>query len=148
MTAATHPGTSAMVYARSDVGRQLGTSPSPGVPPLTMRVLLTNFQLDHRTGTEIVVRDLALGLRRRRHEVAVYTPHPGAIGDELIGAGVPVVNRIECVPFAPDVVHGHHHSPTVEALTRFFDVPAIWVCHDRFGYQDIAPLHAGINRYI
>ena len=25
-----------------------------------MRILITNLQLDHRTGTEIVVRDLAL----------------------------------------------------------------------------------------
>ena len=67
-----------------------------------MRLLFTNVQLDHRTGTEIVVRDLAIGMRQRGHEVAVYTPHPGAIAGELIERGVPVVDRIENVPFAPD----------------------------------------------
>ena len=113
-----------------------------------MRVLFTNSQLDHRTGTEIVIRDLAIGMRRHGHDVAVYTPHPGSLADELIANGVPVVDRIEHVPLAPDVIHGHHHSPTVEALTRFPGTPAIWVCHDRLQYQDIPPRHPGINRFI
>ena len=113
-----------------------------------MRVLFTNIQLNHRTGTEVVIRDLALGMRTRGHDVAVYTPHPGPIADELIADGIPVVERIENVPFRPDVVHGHHHSPTVEALTHFYDTPAIWVCHDRFQYQDIPPRHPGIGRYV
>src|SRR4051794_25363615 len=113
-----------------------------------MRVLFTNIQLDHRTGTEIVVRDLAVGMHGLRHEVAVYTPNPGPIADELAGVGIPVVDRIENVPFTPDIVHGHHHAPTVDALMRFYDTPAIWVCHDRFGYNDIPPRHPGINRYV
>ena len=113
-----------------------------------MKVLFTNIQLDHRTGTEIVVRDLALGMHRRGHEVAVYTPHPGALADELIAGGVPVVDRIENVPLSPDVIHGHHHAPTIDALTRFHEAPAIWVCHDRLQFHDIPPRHPGINRFV
>ena len=104
-----------------------------------MKILFTNIQLDHRTGTEIVTRDLALGMQRRGHDVAVYTPHPGALAQELIADGLPVVNSIDHVAFAPDVIHGHHHSPAVEALTCFPGAPAIWVCHDRFGDHDIPP---------
>jgi hypothetical protein len=39
-----------------------------------MRVLATNCSLRGRSGTEIVTIDLALGLRSRGHEVAVFAP--------------------------------------------------------------------------
>lgn len=113
-----------------------------------MKVLLTNIQLNSRTGTEVVVRDLAIGLLRRGNEVAVYTPNPGSVADELARNGLTVVDAIDSVPFIPDVVHGHHHTPTVEALVQFPTTRAVWVCHDRSQYEDIPPRHPGVARYV
>ncbi len=113
-----------------------------------MRVLLTNLQLTTNTGTEIVVRDLALGLRRRGHDVAVYTPSAGEPAARLISDGIPVVTALDDVPFLPDVVHGHHHTPTVAAIEHFPDVPVVWVCHDRVQYEDIPPMLPAVRRYV
>ena len=113
-----------------------------------MRVLITNVQLTHATGTEIVTRDLALELARRGHEVAVYSPSVGPPADNLRALGISVVNTLNDAPFEPEVIHGHHHTPTIDAVTHFPDVPAIWVCHDRLQYEDIPPLHPSIRAYV
>src|SRR5262245_26794843 len=104
-------------------------------------ILITNVQLTAQTGTEVVVRDLALGLARRGHAVAVYSPRLGVPGHHLAEQAIAVVSDLDDVPFAPDVIHGHHHTPTIDALERFPEVPAIWVCHDRLQYEDIPPRH-------
>ena len=95
-----------------------------------MHILMTNMQLDHRTGTEIVVRDLNGALRRLGHEVCVYTERPGIISDEIADAGGRVVSSLDDVPFVPDVIHGHHHCTATAAAVRFPSVPMIFVCHD------------------
>jgi len=85
---------------------------------LSLRLLLANVTLAGRTGTEIVTRDLALGLHGRGHHVAVYAPARGPIARELETGGVRVVTRIDDLD-EPDIVHGHHFIETVEALARF-----------------------------
>ena len=113
-----------------------------------MKILITNVQLDQRTGTEIVTRDLDAELRRRGHNVCVYTPRPGGIATEIGDAGGFVVDNIADVPFTPDVIHGHHHVPTVEAMVRFPSTPAIFVCHDRFSPQDSMPVSPSLHHYV
>jgi UDP-3-O-[3-hydroxymyristoyl] glucosamine N-acyltransferase len=113
-----------------------------------MKVLLTNLTLSTQTGTEMATRDLALGLLRAGHEACVFSPLLGAIAREIAGAGVPVVSRIEDVPYRPDIIHGHHHVETTLALTHFRNIPAIFVCHDRLSWHDIPPRLSGIRRYV
>jgi UDP-3-O-[3-hydroxymyristoyl] glucosamine N-acyltransferase len=113
-----------------------------------MRILLTNVQLTHRSGTEIVTRDLALGLKARGHEVSVYSPNLGRIAAEITESDIQVVNQLANLAMAPDIIHGHHHGPTLDALTAFPHVPAIWVCHDRYQWTDIPPIHPNIMRYV
>ena len=88
-----------------------------------MKILLTNLTLATRTGSEIVTRDLAVGLARHGSDVCVYSPLLGAIAGEIRDAGVPVVDRLENVPFRPDLIHGHHHVETTNALVHFRTVP-------------------------
>lgn len=111
-------------------------------------VLLTNSQLLGATGTEVVVRDLAIGLRGRGDQVAVYSPLLGEPAVRLAAAGVPVIDRLDDCPFVPDVIHGHHHSATRSALDHFPRTPAIWVCHDSTHFDDVPPLSAAIRRYV
>lgn len=114
--------------------------------PLT--VLVTNFTLAGRTGTEIVVRDLALGLKARGHTPVVYTPQLGQLADELLARTVPVVTDLSRVAVTPDVIHGHHTAETTQALLRFPGTPAVFVCHDWSAWHDAAPRSPLVRQYL
>jgi len=112
-----------------------------------LRVLFTNVFLTSRTGTEVWIRDAALGLRRRGHDPLVYSPELGAVAAEIRQSGVPVVDDLAAVGEPPDLIHGHHHPQTVEALLRFPGVPALFVSHDATAWHDAPPLFPRIRRY-
>jgi UDP-3-O-[3-hydroxymyristoyl] glucosamine N-acyltransferase len=113
-----------------------------------MRILLTNITLAGRTGTVIVTRDLALGLAALGHDPVVFSPNHGPVADEIKRAGVAVVNSLDDVTEAPDVIHGHHLVETTLATLRFPSTPAIFVCHDRLIWHDSAPQLPQIRRYV
>lgn len=112
-----------------------------------LRILLTNAHLDGRTGTELYIRDLALGLLAKGHRPVVFSPNLGALAEELRHATVPVVDDPLKVGETPDLIHGHHTHETVTALTAFPGVPAIFVLHDWSATQDEPPLHPRIRRF-
>ncbi len=114
-------------------------------PPL--RILVTNCQLDQRTGTEIVVRDLVLGLRAEGDDPVVYSPRHGELVEELAAAGIEVVAQLDHLR-APDLIHGHHHLETALACARFPAIPALFVCHDSVSPTDIPPPLPSILRYV
>lgn len=60
---------------------------------ISLRVLITNLTLAHRTGTELYVRDLALGLQRRGHQPFAFSPELGSVSDELRQQSIPVVDN-------------------------------------------------------
>lgn len=117
---------------------------------MSRRVLITNITLAGRTGSEIVTRDLALGLKASGDRPTVYSPRSGPIAGELIAAGVPVVTDIADAP-RPDLIHGHHTIQTAVACARWPDVPCVFLCHDGVAWHDAAPrlanvrLHATVN---
>jgi hypothetical protein len=94
-----------------------------------LKILITNTCLEGYTGTEVVVRDLALELQRQGHIPLVYSPRPGPLAAELISYGVETVSDLEKLSTVPDVIHGHHHAQVIEALLHFQTVPALYVCH-------------------
>lgn len=112
-----------------------------------LRLLLTNSNLWERGGTVIYTRDLALELRRQGHTVAAYTLTKGPLSAEMEQAGVPVVDNLRRLPFTPDVIHGHHYTPTLAALQHFPGVPGLFVCHHHVAAYDPAPFHPRLRRY-
>ncbi len=114
-----------------------------------MRILFTNVGIANRTGTEIVVMDLARELAAEGHEPMIWAPvvNP-AVAAPLVTAGIPVVSNFDDLPAAPDVIHGHHHLETLAALRRFPDVPAIFVCHSGHWWHDEPPRHPAIRQYV
>jgi glycosyltransferase involved in cell wall biosynthesis len=114
---------------------------------LSFRILFANVTLAGFTGTEVVTRDLALGMHGRGHHVAVYSPARGPIADELEAGGVHVVTRVDQIG-EPDIVHGHHFVETVEALARFPRARGIFVCHDRTSMHSNPPRWPSIHRYV
>lgn len=116
-------------------------------PPL--KILLTNFRLAERTGSECVTVDLASGLESRGHEVAVYTPEIGPVGEALqADLGIPVIARPEDAPWVPDVIHGQHLLPTTLALLAFPAVPVVYYCHGYGPLEERPPVHPRVRRWL
>lgn len=122
-----------------------------------LRVLLTNLTLAGRSGTEVLVRNLALGLLRAGHRPMVYSPRLGpaaddlrraSIVDELRRASIPVTHDIDSIAEPPDVIHGHHVLQTAIAAARFPAVPAIFVCHDFIAWHDVPPRLPNLRAYV
>jgi glycosyltransferase involved in cell wall biosynthesis len=113
-----------------------------------LRVLITNYSLASRGGTELYVRDLAFGLLKRGHTPIVYSTELGAVAKEIREATIPVVDDLAAVAVAPDVIHGHHYHETMTALLRFPRVPAIYVCHDWYSRLDAPPKFPRLLRHV
>lgn len=111
-------------------------------------ILITNCTLGGYSGTEVVVRDLALGFKKLGHFPMVYSPNLGGASSDIIEANIPVVTSLAFLPRKPDIIHGHHHIETISAIQYFSTVPAIFVCHDAKAWHDIPPLSSRIINYI
>ena len=113
-----------------------------------MRILLTNRWLVGGSGTETLVRDLVVGLRRSGHTVVTYAPSVGRLAAIIRATGSPVTTSVRDIAEPPDIIHGHHTGPTMVALSRFPKVPAVFVCHDFSADHDDPPEHPRIRRYL
>jgi hypothetical protein len=105
-----------------------------------LTILLTNIWLAEFAGSEVVVRDLALGLLRRGHRPIVYSPTLGRASDEIGKRGIPVIDDLRKLREEPDIIHAHHSIPCGEAIIRFPDVPVVFACHN-FTHWVEAPVH-------
>jgi len=110
------------------------------------RVLLTNFRLATRTGSELYVSDLARGLLERGHTPIVYSTVLGPLAERLRSATIPVVDDLGSLGAPPDVIHGQHNHELLTALLHFPGVPAVRFCH---GWHDDLPQpFPRIRRYV
>ena len=113
-----------------------------------MRILLTNIALDQRAGSELYIRDMALALLALGHHPTVYSRHLGIVAEELRRATVPVLDDLDRMTEAPDLIHAQHHLEAMTALARFPDTPAIYVCHGWLPEAEAPPDHPRILRYV
>lgn len=114
-----------------------------------LTVLITNIAFAFRSGTEIVVDQIARGLHRRGHRPIVFAPYVGGgLTEGLRLRGIAVVDRLSQVGCTPDIIHGQHNVTTVMAVAAFPRTPALFSCHDFDAAKDRAPLLPRIRRYI
>src|SRR5262245_46455665 len=113
-----------------------------------LRVLITNHHLATHAGTAMYVRDLAIALAKRGHEPVVYSQRLGEVATGIAEAGVQVVDDVAKILIPPDIIHGHHTIPTLDALARFPAVPGLYVCHDATSYVDTPPIFPRILRHV
>ena len=113
-----------------------------------LRILITNHGLKERAGSELYVRELALGLLRSGHSPIVYSPKLGEVAAEIRKATVPVVDDLSSVSVKPDLIHGHHHVETMTALLHFPRVPAVFFCHGWLPWEETPPHFPRIRRYV
>ena len=113
-----------------------------------LRILIINNSLAMRAGSELYVRDLATALLARGHTPIAYSTELGDVARELRAATVPVIDDLEALGAAPDLIHGQHHLETMTAILRFPGVPAIYVCHGWAPWQEAPPRSPRILRYV
>src|SRR5882724_636477 len=113
-----------------------------------LRILITNNTLAMRAGSELYVRDLATALLARGHTPIAYSTELGDVACELRAATVPVIDDLEALGAAPDLIHGQHHLEAMTAILRFPGVPAIYVCHGWAPWQEAPPRSPRILRYV
>jgi len=78
----------------------------------------------------------------------VYTPQPGPLATELQRNGIRVFCRARAIGSGFDVIHGHHDTPTMDALRAAAGVPALFVVHDERAPMDDPPRHPRLRRYV
>jgi hypothetical protein len=113
-----------------------------------LKVLITNFSMRERTGTEMYAFELACGLLAAGHSPVLYSPRPGPLAQLIRKETVPVVDDLDKLSAPPDIIHGQHIDETVTALLRFPRVPAIYVCHDWYLPVDVPPRFPRVLRYV
>jgi hypothetical protein len=113
-----------------------------------LRILITNNTLGQRGGTELYVRDLAMGLLERGHEPIAYSSQLGDVARDIEAAGVKVVADLGTIPNPPDIIHGQHHLETMIALLRLPATPAIYFCHGSTPWEEAAPRFPRILQYV
>lgn len=111
-------------------------------------MLITNNALATRGGSETYVRDVALGLLKRGHVPTIYSTQLGDVAQELQKATVAVVEDLNQLGSAPDLIHGHHHMETMTALLHFPRVPAINFCHGWKHWHETPIRFPRILRYV
>ena len=113
-----------------------------------MRILITNTALVNRSGSELYVRDLALGLLERGHTPLVYSPILGEVAQEIRAATIPVVDHLDKIALPPDLIHGQHHLETLTALLHFPGIPAVAFCHGWAPWEENTLRFPRILRYV
>lgn len=113
-----------------------------------LKVLITNNTLDERAGSELYVRDIALGLRARGHAPVAFSRALGAVARELRDAQIPVVDDLGAIGAPPDLIHGQHHLETTIAALRFPGVPLISFCHGVVPWEELPARLPSVSRYV
>lgn len=113
-----------------------------------LRVLLTNNTLADRSGTELYLRDVALGLLARGHSPIAYSTRLGAVAADLRRATVPVADSLDALGAPPQIIHGHHHLETTEAALRFPRTPVISFCHGWLPWEEMPAALPNVARHV
>ena len=111
-------------------------------------ILITNAFIRNWTGSELYVRDLAIGLIKRGYKPIVYSPRIGKLADEFRSKSIPVVRDLNSIKVKPDLIHGQHHMETMTALLKFPETPAVFFCHGWMPWEEIPPVHPRIIQYV
>ena len=113
-----------------------------------MRILLTNWRLEHRAGSELYLLDVARWLRDHGHVPVAYAARLGPFADEIRAEAIAVIDDLRLMAEPPDVIHGQHHLATMTAICRFPAVPVVAFCHGWVPWEETPVRHPAIRRYV
>jgi len=94
------------------------------------RILLVTIALRGRSGTEVVSYETAHGLRKRGHDVYLFTHITGPLAEKLRADGFPIFTDLAALS-SVDVIQSNQSDQLLDAVAaKFPDVPVISICHD------------------
>jgi hypothetical protein len=103
------------------------------------KILLASAPLHDRRETEVITIETVMGLKRRGHDVTVFTTQSGELAEVLQAAGIAVVSGRQELKQSPDVIHSSYVLQSLELAAKFPDVPQVFVCHDSQGWHSAPP---------
>ena len=113
-----------------------------------LRVLITNNTLAARAGSELYARDTAIELLKRGHSPIAYSTILGEVARELEAANIPVVDDLNHLAAAPDLIHGQQHMELMTAVLHFPQTPAIQFIHNSRSWYEKPVQFPRILRYV
>lgn len=113
-----------------------------------MKILIGNFLLRDRTGSELFTLETAAGLRERGHEVGIFCLRRGPVAGAATGAGVRVVTDCGRLPFAPEVLHANMLSVALAFAAAFPQVPLLGHLHGANFWHEEVIVHPSLRRLL
>jgi hypothetical protein len=113
-----------------------------------MKILITNWVILNNSGTELYVKELAIELKKRGHDIEIFTRFKGKLADELNHQNINVVTNLSLLKNKPDIIHAHHNILASKVASYFKKTPIVLFIHDRTSYLDYPLIHKNIMRYV
>ena len=115
---------------------------------MSRTILIANCVLAGRSGTEMYTHDLARQLIQMGDRPIIYSTQTGLLAEVLRKQSIPVIDSLDQLAEAPDLIQGHHLLETLTSLLHFPNSPAIFVCHDAYTWHSHAPAFPRIYRHV
>lgn len=115
-----------------------------------MKILITNHDLYCRGGSQLFTADLAFYLTARGHDVSVFAPIPGLIGQEMQQKGIHVFDDLSAIKDEKfDIIHAQHNIAAIMARSVFVDTPMVMMVHGVLPELEQPPsINVGISHFI
>jgi hypothetical protein len=114
-----------------------------------LRVALSNWSLQNRSGSELWTFDIAGYLQRHDTDVIVHAPVLGAVADAITASAIRVTSSAdEVLAFAPDIVHLNHAEAVKDVVAPLMSGQAkvVNMCHGLYPRPGL-PLRRDAHRY-
>jgi len=115
-----------------------------------MKILITNHHLKNKEGSELFTLNLVIELKKKGHQVMVFSPILGEISEEISKMGVFVTNDILSIEKEKiDIIHAQHNTTAILARSIFPNTPMIFMAHGVLPELEQAPsIDLNISKYI
>ncbi len=114
------------------------------------KILLTNHQLLHNSGSEILTLTLARSLKKQNCDVTVYSKYLGELSVEFKNDGIEVVKDLKLIKDKKfDLAHVHHNINALEVRNTFPELPIIFFSQGVLPFLEQPPaIDINISHYL
>jgi|GEM_PF-1301035 len=116
----------------------------------SMKILLTNHHLLDFTGSEIFTFTIADFLKKRGHEVIVYSKYVDRMLPSFQSIKVPVVQDLALIKGEKfDIAHVHHNINAIEVRYHFRELPIVFLSHGILPFLEQPPyIDLNISKFL
>jgi hypothetical protein len=115
-----------------------------------MKILITTHHLKNREGSELFTINLAKELKKRQHEIFVFSPILGTVAEELKESKISVFdNLMDLASQKFDLIHAQHNTTAILARSIFPTTPIVITLHGILPDLEQPPsIDLGIEKYL